>query len=44
MVRNNGANKNGQVVPENWINDLKKYKDNVLFKSRKIGKVSKWKL
>ena len=28
MVRNNGANKNGQVVPENWINDLKKYKDN----------------
>jgi hypothetical protein len=28
MVRNNGTNKNGQIVPENWIDDIKKYKDN----------------
>ena len=28
MVRNNGVNKNGQIVPENWIDDIKKYKDN----------------
>ena len=41
MVRNHGANKNGQIVPENWIDDIKKYKDNsMLFKSRQIGKVS----
>ena len=26
--KNNGANKNGQIVPENWIDDIKKYKDN----------------
>ena len=28
MVRTNGANKNGQIVPENWINDIKNYSDN----------------
>jgi hypothetical protein len=28
MVRTNGANKNGQIVPENWINDIKNYEDN----------------
>ena len=28
MVRTNGANKNGQIVPEDWINDIKNYKDN----------------
>ena len=28
MVRTNGANKNGQIVPENWIDDIKNYKDN----------------
>ena len=22
------VNKNGQIVPENWIDDIKKYKDN----------------
>ncbi len=27
MVRTNGANKNGQIVPENWINDIKNYED-----------------
>ena len=26
MVRNNGVNKNGQIVPENWIDDIKNTK------------------
>ncbi len=28
LVRENGYNKNGQIIPENWINDLKGYQDN----------------
>jgi CubicO group peptidase (beta-lactamase class C family) len=28
LVRENGSNKNGQIIPENWINDLRGYKDN----------------
>ena len=28
LVRKNGYNKNGQIIPENWINDLKGYQDN----------------
>ena len=28
LVRENGYNKNGQIIPENWINDFKGYQDN----------------